>query len=491
MDSADPIRHVVLLLLENHSFDQMLGCMTAVYPGLEGIDPTRSNVDARGATFFQRPTTEMQMRFDPKHEHANVLAQLQDHNGGFVLDFERAYPHSTHEDRQNVMGYYPLDWLPALHPLARQFTVCDKWFSSLPGPTWPNRLFALSGTSSGQLKMPDGFWHPELETFFDQSQDTIFDRLDEANRSWKVYHYDLPCSWILVHQRRPENLVRYHDIDMFFDDTRAGSLPEFTFIEPKYSGHDQNDDHPPHNIMKAEKLIGDVYNGIRSNPTLWESTLLVVCYDEHGGFFDHVPPPRTVAPDDRTTQFGFDRLGVRVPAILISPWLPARVDHTVLDHTSLLRYLLDKWTLGPLGRRTAQANSVDTALQFLPRPRTDTIPFIRIPNRDLYAPQPELEEWDWTSHHRSLHLFADRLERELDRRKGITHPEVGFIGSWTKSLTTSLRRRLGILILRLGYRLSRTHQETQRRMIDITRKMKEQPQVGAREIELRRGRQRS
>ena len=158
--------------------------------------------------------------------------------------------------------------------------------------------------------MPTGMLNPDLENAaFDQNQDTIFDRLNAAEKSWKVYYYDIPCSLILTHQRRSENLSRYCKIEEFFDRDAQGAeadFPEFVFIEPKYFGIDQNDDHPPHNVIKSEKLIADVYNALRSNPDLWPHTLLVVLFDEHGGFYDHVEPPLTVAPDDHVDKI-FER----------------------------------------------------------------------------------------------------------------------------------------------------------------------------------------
>ena len=258
------------------------------------------NHDAQGKPYPQAPTVTKQLPFDPKHEHADVMVQLQNQNGGFITDFVNNYPASSDHDRQEIMDYYPVDFLPGLHSLARDFTVCDRWYSSLPGPTWPNRFFALSGTSNGRILMPaEGFNAPDLGKYFQQTQDTIFDRLNEAGRRWRVYYCDFPSSWLLLRQLLPQNVVNYRPIDLFFDDARdEKSFPEFVFIEPKYFGADENDDHPPHNIMKGEKFIADVYNAIRSNPDLWNSTLLVVSFDEHGGFYDHVTPPGAVAPDD-------------------------------------------------------------------------------------------------------------------------------------------------------------------------------------------------
>jgi phospholipase C len=151
---SDPIRHVVHLILENRSFDQMLGALTAVHAELDGVDPAApaKNADPSGRTYVQEPTKIRQMlKWDPRHEVPNVAVQLENDNSGFVKNFSEQYPDSTTEARQLIMSYYPLDFLPALHALGRQFTVCDRWFASVPGPTWPNRFFALSGTSSGTV----------------------------------------------------------------------------------------------------------------------------------------------------------------------------------------------------------------------------------------------------------------------------------------------------------------------------------------------------
>src|SRR6266850_4250903 len=146
MTADDQIKHVVLLMMENHSFDQMLGCLEDEFPELEGVrldaPSARSNLDLSGKPVLQIPTDEQQVERDPKHETENVLAQLANGNSGFVADYQRNVAGNTNDDRQNIMGYYALDRLPALHALARNFTICDHWFSSLPGPTWPNRFFA-------------------------------------------------------------------------------------------------------------------------------------------------------------------------------------------------------------------------------------------------------------------------------------------------------------------------------------------------------------
>lgn len=423
-EASDPIRHVVHLILENRSFDQMLGSLQAVYPALDGIDPAhpRSNADPRGTIFQQSPMTERQMlKWDPHHEVAHVLEQLDGANAGFVRDFAQAYPDSTDAARGYIMGYYPLDFLPALHPLARNFTICDRWFSSLPGPTWPNRFFALSGTSNGRVNMPDDGTHKtDLAGYFQQTQTTLFDRLNEAAIHWKVYFHDIPQTTVLAHQRQSHNVARYFYIDQFFRDAGGAEaeFPQYCLIEPQFMGYGQNDAHPPHDIMRAEKLIADLYNALRANEALWQSTLFIVMYDEHGGFYDHVAPPPAVPPDDaRPSEYGFDRLGVRVPALLISPWVDARVESTQFDHTSVLRYLSDKWMLGPLGRRTAGANSIAIAL-IEQQPRSVPLSRIELTTDERNPPDPQKEEDAFgvlSAHQTALRKLADYLENEALR----------------------------------------------------------------------------
>jgi phospholipase C len=418
---ADPIKHVVVLVLENHSFDQMLGCLTKMYTDMEGIDPNapRSNKDPTGKSYFQATTTERQMQLDPHHEVSHVASQLANGNSGFVADFAASYPDSTEQARQYIMGYYPLGFLPALHLLAMNFTVCDRWHSSLPGPTWPNRFFALSGTSNGRVDMPgDGTHKADLPGYFEQDQDTIFDRLTEKAIDWKVYFHDIPQSWVMKHQRAPHNAARYFYIREFFGDARGSErdFPQFSFIEPDFMGFNENDDHPPHDVMRAEKLIADVYNALRGNAELWQSTLLVIFYDEHGGFYDHVTPPAATPPDDHHEEFTFNQLGVRVPALIVSPWVDKKVEHTLFDHTSLLKYLTDKWQLRPLpSRRIAEANSIAVAI-LRSGPREDTPARITMTDDELRVPDMEIEERAASvisAHHIALQKLAAYLPSAL------------------------------------------------------------------------------
>jgi phospholipase C len=378
MPANDPIEHVIVLTLENRSFDHMLGCLQQV-KGVEGISASgqpRTN-EYGGKPYPQEAYAPGHGRFvvdDPMHEHPHVMVQLEKDaggkdNSGFVKDFAQSYPQLTDVGRGEVMKYHPLDSLPALHALARHFTVCDHWFSSLPGPTWPNRLFLMSGTSLGRVKMEEGLMDLNLHWY---DQPSIFDRLNERNKIWRVYSGDVPLTFLLVHQWEPENAARHRPMTEFYKDIAghpAKKFPDFAWIEPAYLQPGANDDHRPHDVLEGEALIASVYNALRANDELWKSTLLIVVFDEHGGFYDHVPPPATVPPDHHQEEYTFDRLGVRVPVILVSPWVGDAVLTDEFDHTSLLRYLIDKWGLGPLGQRAAQAKTFAGAI--LSQPRAD------------------------------------------------------------------------------------------------------------------------
>jgi len=460
--TKDPIKHVVLLMLENHSFDEMLGCFQEKYPYLEGVNPNnppRFNVDSKGNKYHQLPKDSYSMKLDPLHDFEDVKEQMAEGNAGFIKNFLAHYKcKATQEECHNIMGYYRRGFLPALHALAEDFTICDHWFSSLPGPTWPNRLFALSGTSSGYVTMPDGIKDLDfVKTIDHQTQKTIFDRLSEKGKTWKIFFYDFPESLIFANQRKPDKLSHYNSIDEFFkDDTQKdeSSFPDFVFIEPKYFGLDQNDDHPPHTIMKAEKLIGDVYNAIRSNDSLWNTTLLIVVFDEHGGFYDHVMPPPAVPPDNQLTEYTFDQLGLRVPAILVSPWVKRGVDTTIYDHTSLLKYLINKWDLGPLGERTAQANSIARAISSKKRPETDTLAHIRVPFSQLI--QDDVKEVDpqTSSHQGAIHRLADYIENELNGEEPSVEAKAFTILTQIFHFWIEIKAWVGKMFYELGMKLA-------------------------------------
>jgi phospholipase C len=381
------IKRVIYLLLENRSFDHVLGCFKELYKNLEGVDTTDLKENSYGgAQYRQTLGSTPFLKFDPRHEYEHVAVQLANGNSGFVADYAQSYPKAQPSDLLEVMKYRPLDGLPAIHALAREFTICDHWFSSVPGPTWCNRLFALSGTSLGRVSMPEGIMNLNFH-WYDQA--TIFDRLNEKSISWKVYFGDFPLSLLFTHQWEAHNAARYRAMTEFFRDVgQFGSsqqpdngLPLFSFIEPSYCDPNANDAHPPHDMSATDALVASIYNAIRSNQTLWNEALLVVGFDEHGGFYDHITPPKAVPPDRHREEYSFDQLGVRVPFLLVSPWVDKIVFPAQLDHTSLLKHLIDMWGLGPLGERTKNAETFATAILSSPRLNTlTTVPGPQLPH---------------------------------------------------------------------------------------------------------------
>lgn len=377
--AAQSIEHVVLLMLENRSFDQMLGTMQAELPAVDGVPPgppVRFN-DGPGAAerYGQKPGASKVVEPDPPHEHPHVMDQLGAGNGGFVKSYVSVHPDSTPAQRQQVMDCFAPGELPALHDLARHFVVCDRWHASVPGPTWTNRLFALSGTSLGRVKMPEGVFAPNMHRY---QQPSLFRRLRVAHCSHRIYFGDFPLSLLLQDQRTWRAARHFAPLERLFEDAagREADFPQFAFIEPNYMWPGANDDHPPHDVDQGQLLIARVYDALRANEALWHKTLLVVTYDEHGGFYDHVVPPAggAVAPDDSPGEFAFrfDRYGLRVPTILASPWLDRGVCHAEFDHTSLLRFAQQRWGLGALGRRVAAARSPFEVLSVRSTPRADT-----------------------------------------------------------------------------------------------------------------------
>jgi phospholipase C len=243
------------------------------------------------------------------------------------------------------MYYFPKESLPVLTTLALEFAVFNRWFASIPGPTICNRAFAHYGTSFGRVDL-NPIYPPETIK-------SVYTRLINANpnHTAKVYYYDTTSSTMEVANLLQNEPQLFGTYSQFLDDCRSGNLPDYSFIEPNYSDHQgdsgeevANDQHPDHNVQQGEVFIASVYQALKNNPQLWESTALLITYDEHGAIFDHVPPPNCVKDRFKAdgnangtgVDFWFDRLGVRVPAILVSPWIPAgTVVNRVFDHASI------------------------------------------------------------------------------------------------------------------------------------------------------------
>jgi phospholipase C len=244
-------------------------------------------------------------------------------------------------------------------------------------------------------------------------QRTIYDELNAHKKSWRIYFHYTPQTLALAHQWQSQNKLKYAHIDCIEADAGgpAADFPAFVFVEPQYAGGNPNDDHPPYDVMAGEALIARVYNAIRTNEALWRSTLLIIVFDEHGGYYDHIEPPTAPPPDQCMLEYAFDRLGVRVPALLVSPWVPAGVfpdDKGVyFDHTSIGRYLCDKWFLTPLGDRMRQAHSIGLTLRLNDPPRFDVLPQLPpVPaGQPVAAPAPSENQ-----------VALDLLSRYLDQQ---------------------------------------------------------------------------
>jgi phospholipase C len=387
------IKQIVVLMFENRSFDHMLGYAKSDDFPVNGLKGNESNfldpIHRTGTPIpvSRRTTYVPDQDPDPGHEFPNVAVQLHGafppkappvgSNIGFVADYASVAGAGRGGE---VMGCFDQGRLPVLETLAREFAVCDAWFSSMPGPTWPNRLFAHCATSGGFI---DG----NLRSY---DMRTIYENLEDAGVNWRVYFHDIPQTLALANLRK-FFASRYERFgDAFERDCDEGRLPQYSFIEPRYFNHGNddraNDQHPFHGVVGGELLIGQVYEAIRRSPQ-WKDTLLIVTWDEHGGFYDHVTPPHATPPDAATTNFGFASYGVRVPAIAVSSLIPrATIARSVYDHASIPATAKKVFGLPNfLTRRDAAANTLETlcwldtprdadAPRTLPRPTDTAVP---------------------------------------------------------------------------------------------------------------------
>jgi phospholipase C len=383
------LEHVVVLMMENRSFDHMLGALKEIDPRVDGLTGTESNFDTAGQLAQVQPNAAYQAQLDPDPDHhfPGVDLQIFDGNmapdrvatmGGFVKSYfaeRRDVKHS-----RQIMNYFPVKKLPVLTTLAREFALFNGWFASIPGPTLCNRAFAHYGTSFG---------HVDMTVFYPNTQyKSIYQRLDAVGKRAKIYYFDVKSSTMEIVnllQHQPQFFGIY---DQFLADCKAGQLPDYCFIEPNYSDHDDDsgaaipasDQHPDHDIREGERLIASVYMAIKSNPQLWEKTALLVTYDEHGGIYDHVGPPSClpdgfVAQPDATQTgrpFMFDRLGVRVPAILISPWVArgtvvpgvGATNGRIFEHASIPATITDQF-IGAYDARSPREKQAEKFLDLL------------------------------------------------------------------------------------------------------------------------------
>ncbi|KAH7294391.1 hypothetical protein KP509_28G069100 [Ceratopteris richardii] len=400
---SGPIRTVVVLVLENRSFDHMLGWMRRLMPELDGVTGSESNplslTDAGSPRILFSDGSEF-VDPDPGHSFQAMKAQI------FGSEPERTAPDGAavrappppmsgfaaqaESMQQNlsatVMSGFRPEVIPVYAALAQEFAVCDRWFASVPSSTQPNRLYIHSATSYGATsneasKLTAGY-----------PQRTIFDDLSEAGLSFGIYYQNVPSVLFYRSLRQLKYINRFLPYGLWFKrHARTGSLPNYVVIEPRYfdlPGFHANDDHPSHDVSEGQKLVKEVYETLRSSPQ-WNQTLLIITYDEHGGFFDHVPTPvnGVPSPDDIVGpppfNFTFHRLGVRVPTMLISPWInKGTVLHepvngptpsSQFEHSSIPATVRKLFNLpsGFLSNRDAWAASFEHLFYERTTPRTD------------------------------------------------------------------------------------------------------------------------
>ena len=411
------ITHVFVLMLENRSLDHMLGfsqlagtdAATGKPTTINGLTGKESN-QYKGVSYPVTAPADYIMPFDPGHEFTDVLEQLcgagssypfggkypSINNSGFVSNYATTQSAgeggATSNFGEIMKCYDSVTQLPVMTTLAQQFAVCDSWFSALPGPTWPNRFFVHAASSGGLDHSPRTIEIAEWETIkgFKFPNGSVYQLMDDysnTNNGWRLYRgVNEPLTGTIpnVAALKGIHLWDTHEYENFASDINGEYPYSYTFIEPNYGDVINNSyaggqsQHPMDDVRNGEALIKSTYEAIRNSP-LWPNSLLLVTYDEHGGFYDHVPPTAAIAPGDtqpgsKYNQYGFtfEQYGVRVPAIVVSAYTPKNIiDHRPYDHSSVPATLEALFNLPPLTNRDAKANNI-TSLAALPAARTDT-----------------------------------------------------------------------------------------------------------------------
>jgi len=360
------IEHIVCVMMENRSYDHLLGARA--FEGLpgDGLAMTMANAGMDGTIYHPYEATVGNMCVpDPPHGWDAAHRSFADGaNSGFVIAHQMDHGDQTFK---HPMEYLTRQHVPVTWALADEYTSCDRWFCSVMGPTWPNRMYWHAASSNGikANDLPtDGFNWP-----------SIYHRLNDRGVDWKYYYVTIPVLALVDTLDKTGHLFL---VEQFMRDCAAGKLAPVTYIDP---GFNLNDDHPPIHPIYGQQFLASIYTALATS-RLWDKTLLVITYDENGGFFDHVPPPKTV--DDFAAD-GFDQMGFRVPALVIGPYVEHGVSSTVRDHTSMLAHIERHHGLVPLNQRTMAANDL-----------SDVINAQRIaagdPRRPIALPAIEIDE---------------------------------------------------------------------------------------------------
>ncbi len=471
------VTNVFVLMLENHSFDNIFAAS-----GISGILAANSNdtnsYTSAGTTYTYKVTKPAPptMSTDPGHEFADVVEQLAGagktytaghsyptvNNSGFVSNYATTTtegPVPAASFVQDIMRVFDTQTqLPVIYTLASQFAICDHWFSSMPGPTWPNRYFAHGASSAGLDHSPSPTEIVEWEngSGFTYPNGSIYDRLDALNpypvpnpyvNQWRIYgdlNGHVFGSFPQVCSIKGVSKLYANAVDELASDLQYPYPYRYTFIEPNYgdialgSYTGGNSQHPKDGVSAGEALIKSVYEAIR-NSVLWNNSLLIVTYDEHGGFYDSVKPGGCVAPGDGGTNsnqngFDFTQLGLRVPAVIVSPWISAgTVVKTPFEHSSIPA-TIERWLgFGALTERDANAADLSAILSgtlrtdcptTLPDPVPDTTEIKTAPTTEALSAKA-LEPIPQTGNFPGFLGVA--LKTELEMARGNTTEQAAII----------------------------------------------------------------
>jgi phospholipase C len=351
------VEHIVILMQENHSYDSYFGMLDRGdgFKLDSNGQPLDANPDGKGnfVKAFHMPS-ECQMSAHPGQNWTTSHASWnRGKNDGFV----------TSASGPVAMGYWDESDLPFYYAMAKTFPLCDRWFCSVLAQTYPNRRFLMAATAAGIVSTTNG-----ALTAPPPPNGSIFDRLDAHKITWKDYYSDLPASLILLSeaaQLKPHQVK----IDEFFTDAAAGKLPSVSFVDPNFETQSEEN---PQDISQGENLMARVVKAVMDAPT-WEKTVLFFTYDEHGGYYDHVAPPKAIPPDNikpgadapAPGGYGYDTYGFRVPSIVVSPFAKKDyVSSVVRDQTAILKFIETKWNLGAMTYRDANADNLLDTLDF-------------------------------------------------------------------------------------------------------------------------------
>jgi phospholipase C len=378
------IDHIVVLCMENRSFDHYLGALRlAEGRAVDGLTGTEVNPAPDGTPVGVFKLDDFTPE-DPSHDWDACHDQW---NGGANDGFVKAH---EGDSQAQVMGYHLREQLPVIYALADGGALCDRWFCSLLGPTWPNRYFLHGGTSSG-IKANV----PNVGSFR-----SIFSALKEKGASVKNYYHDLP--WCSGAYFKTDDL---DTIEHFLDDAAAGTLPNFSIIDPHFFGEGANDDHPEHDARLGQALLGTVFAALAQSPQ-WSRSLFILTYDEHGGFHDHVAPP--TAEDDRED---FRQLGFRVPSIVAGPHVrKGCVISTTFEHSSIVATACKRWGIAPLTTRVAAAADLSSCLRLGPAQEPPTLPAMTVTKPSAARRVAASHEELWAAAESGV------IPRALDRR---------------------------------------------------------------------------